>query len=170
MDFLITEFTRDDFAQVTDIYQQGIDTGIATFQTQTKSWQQWEESFLPHSRLVARRGKDILGWATLSSVSSRACYAGVAEVTVYVGSQAQGQGVGKALLNALVNESENNGIWTLQAGIFSTNEASIKLHERCGFRIVGVRKRIAQLHGRWVDTVLMEKRSERIGAECFCAE
>ena len=99
MDFLITEFARDDFAQVTDIYQQGIDTGIATFQTQTKTWQQWEEGFLPHSRLVARRGKDILGWATLSAVSSRACYAGVAEVTVYVGSQAQGQGVGKSFVN-----------------------------------------------------------------------
>ena len=169
MGFSITPFQYADFEQVREIYQQGIDTGIATFQTQTKNWPEWDAGFLPHSRLVAKNDNTnnhrVLGWATLSGVSDRCCYAGVAEVTVYVADHAQGKGVGKALLAALVEDSERHGIWTLQAGIFSSNHASIALHVSCGFRQVGVRERIGKLHGNWIDTVLMEKRSARVGVD-----
>lgn len=165
MEFLISNFSREDFDQVRDIYQQGIDTGIATFQSQAKPWEEWDKSLLTHSRLVAKQGDKVMGWAGLSGVSDRCCYAGVAEVTVYIGNDAQGKGVGKALLKALISDSEKNGFWTLQAGIFTQNTASIALHEACGFRQLGVREKIGKLNGRWMDTVLMERRSKTVGID-----
>ena len=165
INFSIVPFTKNDFAQVRDIYQQGIDSGIATFQTVSKNWQEWDSGCHSHSRLVAKSDEQVLGWATLSPVSQRACYAGVAEVTIYIAGKAQGLGVGKALLNALVEASEQQGIWTLQSGIFSVNQPSIRLHEACGFRVVGVRERIAQRDGKWFDNVLMERRSNKVGID-----
>ena len=153
----------DDWPQVEAIYREGIATGQATFETETPSWKQWDARHLPVARLVVREGNNISGWAALSPVSSRRVYAGVAEVSVYVAHSVRGHGIGKLLLLKLIEHSEQNGIWTLQASIFPENAASIALHESCGFRIVGRRERIGQLHGQWRDTVLMERRSALAG-------
>jgi L-amino acid N-acyltransferase YncA len=163
MTFCIYPFTPDDWPQAREIYLQGIATGVATFETEAPTWNGWDAAHLPFARMTARQtgGGMVLGWAALSLVSSRAVYRGVAEVSVYVRNLARGQGVGRALLDALVAESEKHNIWTLQASIFASNEASLSLHRACGFREVGRRERIAQLHGQWHDTVLMERRSEK---------
>jgi L-amino acid N-acyltransferase YncA len=145
------------------IYEEGIATGHATFQTEAPSWEEWDRSHLPHSRLVVLEGDRVAGWAALTAVSGRCVYAGVAEVSVYVGSGARGRGMGKALLSALVEESERNGIWTLQAGIFPENSASLALHQSLGFRILGTRERIGKMNGTWRDTVLLERRSTITG-------
>jgi L-amino acid N-acyltransferase YncA len=126
------------------------------------SWDEWNVSHLADHRLVACPAGDVVGWAALSPVSGRCVYAGVAEDSVYVATQAQGQGVGRTLLDTLVGSAERAGIWTVQAGVFPENAASIALHERCGFRIVGVRERLGQLHGVWRDVVLLERRSGRV--------
>jgi len=147
---------------VLEIYRQGIATGNATFETETPSWEKWTAAHLPHSRIVARNGASVLGWAALSPVSSRCVYAGVAEVSIYIAEEARGLGVGRALLEELIRQSENNGLWTLQAGIFPENEASIRLHKSCGFREVGRRERIGKLGDRWRDTVLLERRSTTV--------
>jgi phosphinothricin acetyltransferase len=144
------------------IYQEGIATGQATFETGAPPWEEWDGRHLPHSRLIAKDADTILGWAALSPVSKRQVYSGVAEVSVYVGAEARGKGVGRALLESLIQISEQNGIWTLQAGIFPENEASIGLHLKCGFRLVGKRVRIGRLGGEWRDTVLLEKRSTKV--------
>jgi L-amino acid N-acyltransferase YncA len=128
-------------------------------------WERWDASHLHGCRLVARSGKIIKGWAALSPVSSRCVYAGVAETSVYVGDKYRREGVGRALLEALVSASEKAGIWTLQAGVFPENGASLKLHERCGFRTVGRRERIGRMNGVWRDTLLLERRSEIVGTE-----
>ena len=160
MNFSILPLQPDDWAAVRDIYLQGIAGGNATFETNAPEWETWDKAHLNTCRLVACQPDEIiLGWAALSPVSSRCVYAGVAEVSVYVAAQAQHQGVGKALLKALIAASEENGIWTLQAGIMANNQASIQLHAACGFRLVGTRERIGQLAGVWRDTVLMERRS-----------
>jgi L-amino acid N-acyltransferase YncA len=151
-----------DWAAICTIYAEGIATGNATFETDYPDWEKWNGSHVQGCRLVARAGDDVVGWAALSRVSTRAVYAGVVEVSVYVAESARGRGVGAALLTALIAESEEAGFWTLQASIFPENVASVKLHERCGFRLVGRRERIAQRDGRWRDTVLMERRSEQI--------
>jgi L-amino acid N-acyltransferase YncA len=148
----------DDWECVRAIYLQGIATGDATFARTAPDWNDWNEAHLPFCRLVARSGEGIIGWAALSPYSRRAVYAGVAEVSIYVAESVRGQGVGAALMSALVAEAERNGIWTLQAGIFPENEASMELHQRFGFRVVGVRERIGQMDGRWRDVVLMERR------------
>lgn len=145
------------------IYRQGIATGQATFETEAPSWEQWDARHLRFARLVARSGSTILGWAALSPVSVRKVYAGVAEVSVYIEQAARGRGVGRFLLSALIEQSEKNGVWTLQASIFPENTASIALHQSCGFRVVGTRERIAQLAGKWRDTVMMERRSQITG-------
>ena len=145
------------------IYEAGLATGNASFQTSAPGWEEWDKAHLAHSRLVALDGDTVTGWAALTPVSSRCVYAGVAEVSVYIDASHRGQGVGKALLEALVTASEANGIWTLQAGIFPENKASIRLHEGAGFRHVGVREKIGQMGDRWRDTVLLERRSEVIG-------
>lgn len=159
----ITTMQTEDWSDVQCIYREGIETGNATFETQVPEWEAWDGKTRPQPRLVARLNHQVVGWAALSSVSARAVYAGVCEVSVYVAAAARGQGVGKKLLQALVHASEGLGIWTLQASIFPENQASIAIHEQCGFRIVGRREKIAQHRGRWRDTVLMERRSQLIG-------
>jgi L-amino acid N-acyltransferase YncA len=144
---------------VRDVYLEGIATGHATFQTEAPEWSAWDAAHHAHSRLVALDGDRVAGWAALSPVSARPVYAGVAEVSVYVAAAYRGRGVGRALLAALVESSEANGVWTLQAGIFPENTASVALHERCGFRAVGRRERLGRLHGTWRDVLLLERRS-----------
>ncbi len=160
--FYIDQLTAGDWKQVRSIYLEGIREGNSTFETEAPSWGRWDESHLPFARLVVRDGEKILGWAALSPVSKRNVYRGVAELTVYVTESARGQGIGRRLLEALIDESEKNGIWTLQASIFPENEASVKLHLRCGFREVGRRERIAMLRGVWRDTLLFERRSQSV--------
>lgn len=159
MSYVIDQMRDGDWEQVRAIYLEGIHTGDATFETEAPSWERWDESHLSFARLVLREDAAVLGWAALSPVSKREVYRGVAEVTVYVAEAARGRGIGRALLEALIAESERNGIWTLQASIFPENTASLELHRRCGFREVGRRERIAQLHGIWRDTLLFERRS-----------
>jgi len=158
--------TADHWPAVRAIYTQGIATGNAIFATNIPAWEEWDASHLPHSRLVAVADDGtVLGWAALTPVSGRCVYAGVAEVSVYVDPAAQGQGLGRQLLTALVAESEQHGIWTLQAGIFDDNHGSLRLHAGAGFRTVGYRERIGQLHGVWRNTVLIERRSPVVGVE-----
>jgi len=145
------------------IYQEGIDTGQATFEATVPSWDEWDAGKYPDCRLVAKRGEAIVGWAALSPVSRREVYAGVAEVSVYVAKSVRGEGVGTALLQALIESSENAGLWTLQASMFPENKVSVALHKACGFRIVGEQKKIARHHGVWHDTILLERRSRRVG-------
>ena len=159
----IGPMTQEHWEAVRVIYQEGIATGNATFETSVPEWKEWDERHLPSCRLVARSDNKVLGWAALSPVSSRCVYGGVAEVSIYVAEEARGQGIGRRLLAALVEASEQNGIWTLQAGIFPENTASIHLHQHAGFRIVGRRERIGCMDGRWRDTVLMERRSAVVG-------
>ncbi|HEX3251058.1 MAG TPA: GNAT family N-acetyltransferase, partial [Pyrinomonadaceae bacterium] len=154
MNCVIDQMRASDWEQVRAIYLEGIRTGHATFETEAPSWEQWNDAHLPVARLVMRDGERVLGWGALSPVSKRQVYRGVAELTVYVAESARGQGIGRALLEALIIESERNGIWTLQASIFPENTASVELHRRCGFREVGRRERIAMLNGVWRDTLL----------------
>jgi phosphinothricin acetyltransferase len=144
---------------VAAIYEQGIRTGNATFETEVPAWERWDAAHLRSHRLVAESGGEVVGWAALAPVSARACYAGVAEDSVYVAAAARGRGVGKELLASLVEGAEEDGIWTIQSSVFPQNRASLALHERCGFRVVGTRERIAQLDGAWRDTILIERRS-----------
>lgn len=152
-----------DWAAVREIYAEGIATGNATFETETPDWETWNAAHLERCRLVIRVGSQVAGWAALSRAYARTVYSGVAEVSIYIGEQARGRGLGLQLLKALVEEAERAGIWTLQAGILAENEASLRLHVSCGFRVVGHREKIALLHGIWRDTVLMERRSALIG-------
>jgi phosphinothricin acetyltransferase len=163
MQWTIEPMQDSDWPAVREIYREGIETGDATFQTEAPEWAEWDANHLRHSRLVARDADAAGGWAALSPVSRRECYAGVAEVSIYVAAAHRGQGLGGRLLSMLVAESEAKGIWTLQAAIFPENVASIALHERLGFRQVGVRERIGQREGRWRDTVLLERRSKVVG-------
>jgi phosphinothricin acetyltransferase len=141
------------------IYEEGLATGDASFETTAPDWDVWDAAHLAAPRIVALDGGAVIGWAALSPVSRRKVYAGVAEVSVYVGDGARGRGVGKRLLEELVHRSEAAGIWTLQASIFPENTASCRLHEQCGFRLLGRRHRIARHHGVWRDTVIYERRS-----------
>ena len=160
----IHPLTEGHWPAVRAIYEAGIATGNATFETQTPAWEAWDQSHLPQSRLVAvDEAGLVLGWAALSPVSSRCVYGGVAELSIYIATEARGQGVGRQLLQALIQESEANGIWTLQAGTFEENTASIRLHTQAGFRVVGHRERIGQHHGVWRNTVQMERRSPSLG-------
>jgi L-amino acid N-acyltransferase YncA len=152
--------TGDDWAAVADIYWDGMRDGLATFETEVPSWEAWDAAHLPEHRLVAELLGEVVGWAALSPASSRRCYAGVAENSVYVARAARGRGVGRALLQRLVQDADEAGIWTIQTSIFPENRASLALHERCGFRVVGTRERIARRDGVWRDTVLLERRSE----------
>jgi phosphinothricin acetyltransferase len=152
-----------DWEQVRRIYLEGLATGQATFETEAPSWQQWDAGHLHFARLVASGDNLVRGWAALSPVSRRAVYSGVAEVSIYVLLEWCGQGVGRLLLEQLIAASEENGVWTLQASIFPENEASIALHQACGFREVGKRERIGRLNGVWRNTVLLERRSNRKG-------
>ncbi|MGB0125573.1 MAG: N-acetyltransferase family protein [Silvibacterium sp.] len=159
----IEPLTADHWEAVRTIYLEGIATGNATFQQTAPGWMDWNNGHLQRCRAVAVKDKEILGWAALSSVSGRCVYAGVAEVSVYVAQAARGSGVGTKLLANLVADSEAAGIWTLQAGIFPENTASIRLHTKAGFRIVGTRERLGSMNGRWRDVVPMERRSTVVG-------
>jgi L-amino acid N-acyltransferase YncA len=154
--------TPDDWPRVRAIYEAGIATGNATFETDAPAWEAWDRGHLAAPRLVAGRGGDVLAWAALSPVSDRCVYEGVAEVSVYVDPLVAGKGVGKAVLSAMVEASEAAGIWTLQTGIFPENEASLALHQRCGFRVVGRRERIGRMGDRWRDVMFMERRSPTV--------
>ncbi len=152
-----------DWEAVKEIYEEGIATGNATFQQSAPCWDEWNNSHLQHSRIVAKEDNIVLGWAALTPVSGRCIYAGVAEVSVYVSDKARGKGLGKQLLQKLIEESEANGIWTLQAGIFPENTPSIKIHEAGGFRIFGTRERIGKMNGVWRDNLQLERRSKIVG-------
>ncbi len=154
-----------DWEPVREIYLEGIATGHATFETEAPSWEQWDANHLAFARLVARNDQAVVGWAALSPVSQRCVYGGVAEVSVYVSQSVRRAGVGRALLRALIGESEKNGIWTLQAGMFPENAGSLALHRSCGFREVGRRQRIGRMKGVWRDTILLERRSEIVGID-----
>jgi phosphinothricin acetyltransferase len=156
---MIAAMRPDDWPAVRAIYAEGIATGDATFETEVPSWEAWDAAHLRKHRLVARRGDEIVGWAAAVPVSGRCVYAGVAEHSVYVAASARGRGVGRRLLEALIASTEQAGIWTLQTGIFPENAVSIRLHQRCGFRIVGTRERIGHHQGRWRDVILLERRS-----------
>ena len=152
-----------DWEKVSSIYLEGIRSGHSTFETTIPTWEQWDAAHLQIARLVMRDGDVVLGWSALSPTSKRHVYRGVAESTVYVAESHRGKGIGRALLETLISESEKNGIWTLQASIFPENTASLELHLRCGFREIGRRERIAQLNGVWRDTILLERRSRTVG-------
>lgn len=157
--------TPDDWPGVRAIYLEGMATGQATFETEAPSWEHWDAAHLSFARLVARADGGVIGWAALSPVSKREAYQGVAEVSVYVAGKRRGQGLGRRLLENLIDESERNGLWTLQAAVFSENAATVALHQRCGFREVGRRERIGKLNGVWRDTILLERRSTTVGVE-----
>jgi L-amino acid N-acyltransferase YncA len=166
----ILPMTADHWPAVQAIYAEGLATSNATFTTEAPAWAEWDASHLRTCRLVAADdAQRVLGWAALSPVSSRCVYGGVAEVSVYVGASARGRGVGQALLAGLVAASEQHGLWTLQAGIFPENAARVRLHEGAGFRRVGRRERIGQLHGQWRDTLLLERRSTIVGTSLASA-
>lgn len=145
------------------IYAQGIATGDATFQTEPPEWADWDRTHLSDCRLVAMDGHRVAGWAALLPVSVRHCYRGVTEVSIYVDEADRGRGIGSLLLDALISESERHGIWMLQSVIFPENAASIRIHEKAGFRLVGRRERVAQRDGRWRDTAMLERRSRVAG-------
>jgi L-amino acid N-acyltransferase YncA len=158
LELLIRDLRPDDWAEVAAIYRDGMRGGMATFETEVPQWDAWHEAH--PLRVVAEIDERVLGWAALGRVSSRWAYRGVGETSVYIARDARGKGVGKTLMEALIAKSERGGFWTLEASIFPENEASLKLHHRVGFRVVGVRKRVAKRDGLWRDTVLMERRSE----------
>lgn len=161
----IETLREDDWPAIRLIYVDGIATGQATFETNAPSWEEWDATHLGFARLVAREAGDVIGWAALSPVSKRKAYSGVAEVSVYVAENSRGRGIGKTLLERLIHESEQNGIWTLQAAVFPENSATVALHTHCGFREVGRRERISKLNGRWRDTIFLERRSKTVGVE-----
>lgn len=164
MTLSVEKLLPEHWPEVRAVYLQGLATGDATFETEAPEWERWDASHLRACRLVVLAGDGLVaGWAALSPVSAREVYAGVAEVSVYVGEGFRGRGLGRALLEGLVRESEPAGIWTLQASIFPENVASVALHKACGFREVGRRERVGRLHGRWRDTILLERRSQAVG-------
>jgi phosphinothricin acetyltransferase len=163
MDYYLDQLKPENWETVRAIYEAGIATGQATFETAAPTWEAWDAAHRADCRLVARQNGQIIGWAVLSPVSGRCVYDGVAEVSVYVAPSWKGKGVGKSLLNALVAASEAAGLWTLQATIFPENVASVRLHHACGFRTVGTRERLGQQDGRWRDVVLLERRSTVTG-------
>jgi len=157
--------TPADWPRVKAIYEEGIATGHATFETRAPSWEEWDGKFLPGCRVVAELEGGVVGWAGLSPVSDRCVYGGVAEVAVYVTAAAREKGVGTILLEALVRASEEAGLWTLQAGIFPENAGSVRVHEKCGFRVVGTREGLGKMGDRWRDVLLLERRSRKVGRD-----
>ena len=156
----VRDLRPGDWPEVARIYAEGIQTGNATFETEIPSWQAWDAAHLDEHRFVAERDGRVVGWVALAPVSSRCCYAGVAEISAYVAEQARSQGVGRDLLATAIESSERAGIWTLQTGVFPENEPSLGLLQRFGFRALGTQVRIGRLHGVWRDVVLLERRSE----------
>jgi L-amino acid N-acyltransferase YncA len=154
----VRAMTAEDWPAVEAIYAEGIATGHATFETEPPSWDEFDGGRHREHRFVALEDARVVGWAALSPTSTRACYRGVAEHSVYVAESARGRGVGRALMDALLASADAGGIWTIQTSIFPENQASVALHERLGFRVVGWRERIAELDGVWRDTLLLERR------------
>ncbi|MDZ4859140.1 MAG: GNAT family N-acetyltransferase [Candidatus Hydrogenedentes bacterium] len=165
IDYTIGEMYPSDWDAVRAVYVEGIDTGNATIETQPPDWEVWNKRHLHHCRFVARAADAIIGWVALSHISSRAAYNGVTELSVYVAERARAQGVGTALLEAVISASENHGIWTIQAGIFPENTPSLALHKKLGFREIGTRQRLGKLNDEWRDVVLLERRSTTVGVE-----
>ena len=159
----IITINKANFSEVQSIYQQGISTGVATFETVLPDWEYWNNDHLPIGRILAIKDDQFLGWASLSAVSKRKVYSGVAEVSVYVSKHFRGQKVGDFLLKKLIKISEQNNIWTLQAGIMRANIASLKLHTNNQFRVIGYKENIGQLHGLWMDNIMLERRSKKVG-------
>jgi phosphinothricin acetyltransferase len=160
---MIRHLQPADATAVLEIYQQGLDSGEASFETHAPDWPTWNRKYHPFCRLGQEQHGAIQGWAALAPVSVRDCYRGVAEVSIYVAEDQRGKGVGSALMAALIEASEQNGIWSLYSSIFPQNQATRRLHLRHGFREVGIRERIAQQHGRWRDTLALERRSRIVG-------
>ncbi len=165
MEIVFRSMTADDWTSVAEIYRQGIETGNATFQQEIPTCDGWNSEHIKSCRIVALIENEIVGWAALTAVSGRCVYAGVAEVSVYVANKYRGQKIGTKLLDKLIFESENEKLWTLQAGIFPENFASIKIHEELGFRKIGHREKIGKMDGIWRDTILLERRSKVIGID-----
>jgi len=166
MKYLIDKMEDKDWNEVASIYLEGINTGMATFQRDIPTWEQWNSAHIVSCRIVARVEDKIAGWVALSPTSSRCVYAGVAEVSVYVGEEYRGMGIGRALLDKVIELSEENGFWTLQSGIIKGNFSSIELHKKCGFREIGFRERVGKMpDGTWHDVVLMERRSKTVGPD-----
>jgi L-amino acid N-acyltransferase YncA len=157
---ILRDLRPSDWPEVARIFKEGIETGNATFETEVPPWEAWDAAHLTGHRFVAERDERVAGWVALAPVSSRCCYAGVAEISAYVGEDARGQGVGSELLATAIESSERAGIWTLQTGVFPENAPSLGLLRRFGFRVLGTQERIGQLHGVWRDVVLLERRSE----------
>ena len=154
-----------DWNAVSEIYVEGISTGIATFETCAPTYEAWDAAHMNNCRFVAESNGEILGWVALSPVSNRCVYGGVAEISVYIAGNYRGKGLGKLLLEHVIIASEKEGLGSLQSGVFPTNYGSIKVHEATGFRMIGKRERIGKLHGKWVDNVLFERRSKIVGID-----
>ncbi len=170
MELIIDAMGAADWEKVRAIYLEGIATGHATFEFEAPEWAKWDPSHVADPRLVLRKDGQIAAWASLSRVSARKVYAGVAEVSIYVGAKFRGQGLGSKLLASLISASEEKGFWTLQAGIFPENVASIEMHKKHGFRVLGIREKVGkmtfgELQGKWRDVVLMERRSKIAGID-----
>lgn len=165
MNFVADKMRREDFDEIIRIYEQGIQTGISTFQTKAPTYEEWDEGHIKECRLVVRGEKKILGWASLSKIFQREVYNGLLELSIYIDEEARGKGVGKALLKSLIKESENHEIWSLQSLIIKENKSSIALHEKCGFRQVGYWQRAGKMtnDNLWYDVVIMERRSDIVG-------
>lgn len=161
--YILTPLKKENYPEVRTIYENGIATGNATFEQNVPGWEEWNKKHLQHSRFITIFQNKVVGWVALSTVSERCVYDGVAEVSLYVDTHHFGKGIGKFLLNELINESERRGIWTLQAGIFPENTASLTLHKSLDFREVGFRERIGKMNGVWRNTILLERRSEKAG-------
>ncbi len=159
----IQHIEASDYFQVAKLYLEGIATGVATFQTDSPTWEKWDKSHLSYCRLAMIDNEKMPGWAALSPVSSRCVYGGVAEPDIYVSENARRKGIGTHLLSELIKESELRGLWTLQSGIFTENIGSIALHEKCSFRKIGHREKIGKLHGVWKDNIITERRSKIAG-------
>jgi L-amino acid N-acyltransferase YncA len=156
----IDELPAEDWPDAARIFAEGLDVG--TFEESVPTWEDWDVSHLAAPRLAARAGAEVVGWAALAPISTRACYRGVVENSIYIAANARGRGVGRALLGELCRLADARGVWTIQAHTFADNTASIALHQTCGFRFVGIRERLAQKRGVWRDTALLERRSELV--------
>lgn len=165
IDITIDQMTEKSWTDVARIYESGIATRNATFQTEAPDWNSWDMAHRKDCRLIALIDNKIVGWAALSGVSSRPVYAGVAEVSVYVDQDYRGKGVGDQLMDSLIKESEINGVWTLQAGIFPENAGSLKLHHKHGFQTIGVKQRIGKMDHSWRDVAMLERRSKVVGID-----
>lgn len=161
----IQPLTASHWPDAARIYEAGIATGNATFQTEVPSWEAWGKAHRPDCRLVALYKGKVVGWAALSSVSARPVYAGVAEVSIYIDPAFRGQGVGDGLMTALIDESETQGVWTLQSGVFPENAASMRLHQKHGFRTIGIKEKIGKMNSVWRDVAMLERRSRVAGID-----